>query len=427
MKEGRDIWLKEAMEAERPYCPCEVMDSEDVLFLLYTSGSTGKPKGVVHTCAGYLTYTMATHRFVMDVQPGDVYACVADVGWITGHSYIVYGPLANGATTLMFESIPTYPDAGRYWDMVERHKITQFYTAPTALRALSSYGDDFVTKYDRSSLKVLGTVGEPINPEVWEWYYHVIGNGECPIVDTYWQTETGGFVLTPFPGATDLKPGSATKPFFGIEPVLLDKDSGKEILQGEHEVVEGLLALKRPWPSTIRTVYGDHQRMLNTYMNSAPGYYLTGDGAKRDQDGYYWVTGRVDDVMNVSGHRIGTAEIESVLIEHKDVASAAVVGQQHPIKGQAPFAYITLNQGANTSDSLAGELNKFVAEKIGPIYKVEQFIVVEQVPTTRSGKIMRRILRKIADGEYDRLGDITTLKNPEAVEQAITRVKETNA
>lgn len=419
MKEGRDVYLKELMANERPYCPCEIMDSEDILFLLYTSGSTGKPKGVVHTTGGYLCYTMATHRNVFDYQPGDVYACMADVGWITGHSYIVYGPLANGATTFMFEGIPTYPDAGRYWDMVQRHKITQFYTSPTAIRLLMKFGEELIKKYDKSSLKVLGSVGEPINPEVWVWYHTHIGEGKCPIVDTWWQTETGGIMLTPLPGSTKLKPGSATLPFFGIEPAIMDKDGNE--LKGE---CEGLLVIKKPWPSTCRTVYGDHQRYLTTYMSAFKGCYFTGDGARRDKDGYYWITGRVDDVLNISGHRLGTAEIESCLITHNDVVEAACVGVPHDIKGQCMFAYVIISTAAKgdsdgMNEAKQKELRMLVREEIGAFAAPEAIIVVDAVPKTRSGKIMRRILRKIACKEYDSLGDISTLANPDAVAAVI--------
>merc|ERR1719219_28979 len=427
MKEGRDVWLADAMAAERPYCPCEVMDSEDILFLLYTSGSTGKPKGVVHTTGGYLAYTMATHRYVFDIQPGDVYACVADVGWITGHSYIVYGPLANGATTFMFESVPTYPDAGRYWDMVERHKISVFYTAPTAIRALMKFGDDFVTKYDRSSLKVLGSVGEPINPEPWLWYYKVVGNGECPIVDTYWQTETGGIIITPFPGATDLKPGSATFPFFGIQPALLDKQTGQEIEPDadakEDEMQSGILVIKRSWPGIARTVYGDHQRYLQVYMGNYPGYYETGDGAKRDKDGYYWITGRVDDVLNVAGHRLGSGEIENVVVEHPDIAEAACVGIPDDVKGQAIFVYAICTANAKVTDELKDEIKQNIRQKLGAFCTPKYIMVVKNVPKTRSGKIMRRILRKVACEQYDNLGDVTTLADPSVVKQMIEQRK----
>jgi len=438
MQKGRDYVLNELMIRERPYSACEVMDSEDTLFLLYTSGSTGKPKGVLHSTAGYLVYTMATHRYVFDIQPGDVYACVADVGWITGHSYIVYGPLANGATTFMFESVPTYPDAGRYWDMVQRHKISVFYTAPTAIRALMKFGDDFVTKYDRSSLKVLGSVGEPINPEPWQWYYRVVGNGECPVVDTYWQTETGGIVITPFPGATALKPGSATFPFFGIQPALLDKKTGLEIEpfddaqndnkdkkekkendEEDEDMQSGILVIKRPWPGIARTVYGDHQRYLQTYMSNYPGYYETGDGAKRDRDGYYWITGRVDDVLNVSGHRLGSGEIENVVVEHPDIAEAAVVGIPHDVKGQAIFVYAIATSQAQINKELTDAIKQNIRSKLGAFCSPEYIMVVKAVPKTRSGKIMRRILRKVACKDFSNLGDVTTLANPDVVQQLI--------
>ena len=415
--EPRDIDLGEAMQSERPYCPVEHMDSEDTLFLLYTSGSTGKPKGISHTSAGYLLYTMLTHRYVFDYREDDIFACVADIGWITGHSYVVYGPLANGATTVMFESVPTYPDAGRYWDMVERLKITQFYTAPTAIRAIARLGDEFVKKYDRSSLRVLGTVGEPINPESWKWYYHVVGEGRCNIVDTWWQTETGGIMITPLPGATPTKPGSATLPFFGIEPALLD-DEGKEIESGE---ASGLLAIKRPWPSMARTIQGDHQRFAQTYLNPFPGYYLTGDGCRRDADGYYWITGRVDDVINVSGHRMGTAEVESALVSHPGCAEAAVVGFPHEIKGQGIFAYVIVKAGFDVDAELIGELRNEVRTHIGPIAVPDQILIVPGLPKTRSGKIMRRILRKVASLEIDDLGDVSTLADPSIVEQLISK------
>ena len=415
----RDIMLNQAMEAERPYCPIEDVDSEDTLFLLYTSGSTGKPKGVAHTTGGYLTYAAATHKYVFDYKDGDVFACVADVGWITGHSYIVYGPLANGATTLMFESVPTYPDAGRYWDMVERHKITQFYTAPTAIRAIARESDDFVTKYDRSSLRVLGSVGEPINPDTWKWYYEVVGESRCDIVDTWWQTETGGIMITPLPGATPTKPGSATRPFLGIEPVLLT-EKGDEI---EGNDVSGLLAIKRPWPGMARTIQGDHQRFLNTYLKLYNGYYLTGDGARRDEDGYYWITGRVDDVINVSGHRIGSAEVESALVSHPACAEAAVVGFPHEIKGQGIFAYVLLKEGSadddETMDELVGELRNEARHHIGPIATPDHILIAPGLPKTRSGKIMRRILRKIAEEKTEDLGDVSTLADPTVVQSLI--------
>ena len=416
----RDVWLKEAMDAERPYCPVETMDAEDTLFLLYTSGSTGKPKGVSHTSAGYLLYTALTHRHVFDYKPGDVYACVADIGWITGHSYIVYGPLANGATTVIFESIPTYPDAGRYWEMVERLKINQFYTAPTAIRAIAKEGDDFVKKYDRSSLRILGTVGEPINPDTWQWYHEVVGEKRCTIVDTWWQTETGGIMITPQPNVIKPKPGSCTYPFFGIEPVLLDAE-GKEI---EGNDVSGLLAIKRPWPGMARTVQGDHQRFYKTYLQDYKGYYLTGDGAKRDEDGYYWITGRVDDVINVSGHRIGSAEVESALVAHPDCVEAAVVGYPHDIKGQGIFAYVIVSNGELAESELVGELKNEVRRHIGPIATPDHILIAHGLPKTRSGKIMRRILRKIAANETDDFGDVTTLADPSVIEALVTKRSE---
>ncbi|HEY5962129.1 MAG TPA: acetate--CoA ligase [Polyangiaceae bacterium] len=408
----RDVWLAEACAAERPYCPIEHMDSEDPLFVLYTSGSTGKPKGIVHTTAGYLLMTAMTHQYVFDWRPGDIYACAADVGWVTGHSYVVYGPLTNGATTVMFESIPTYPDAGRYWDMVQRLKITQFYTAPTAIRAIAREGDAFVKRYDRSSLRVLGSVGEPINPEAWRWYNEIVGEGRCQIVDTWWQTETGAICITPLPGAIRTKPGSATLPFFGIEPVVLD-DQGHEI---EGNGVSGLLAIKRPWPSMARTVNGDHQRFLDTYLRPYRGYYFTGDGCRRDEDGYYWITGRVDDVINVAGHRLGTAEIESALVTHPGCAEAAVVGYPHPIKGTGIFAYVILKEGYRESAELLGELRNEARHHIGPIATPDVVVVVPGLPKTRSGKIMRRILRKVAAGEFEDLGDTTTLADPTVVQ-----------
>ncbi len=411
----RDIWLNEAMEAERPYCPIEYMDAEDTLFLLYTSGSTGKPKGLAHTTAGYLLYTAMTHKYVFDYHDEDIFACVADIGWITGHSYVVYGPLANGATTVLFESIPNYPDAGRYWEMVERLKITQFYTAPTAIRAIQRDGDAFVKKYDRSSLRILGTVGEPINPDTWKWYYEVVGEKRCSIVDTYWQTETGGILITPLPGATPAKPGSATFPFFGIEPVLLTPE-GKEI---KGNGVSGLLAIKRAWPGMARTIQGDHQRFLDTYLKSFHGYYLTGDGATRDEEGYYWLTGRVDDVMNVSGHRIGSAEIESALVSHPFCAEAAAVGFPHEIKGEGIFAYVILRDGYEANGELVGELRNEVRHHIGPIATPDQILIAPGLPKTRSGKIMRRILRKIAAKQTGDLGDISTLADPGVVDSLI--------
>ena len=404
----RDIWLDEAMEGERPYCPIEHMDSEDTLFLLYTSGSTGKPKGVSHTTAGYLLFTAMTHKYIFDYKDGETFACVADIGWITGHSYVVYGPLLNGATTVLFESVPNYPDAGRYWEMVERLKINQFYTAPTALRAIQRMGDDFVKKYDRSSLRVLGTVGEPINPDTWRWYYDVVGEKRCSIVDTWWQTETGGILISPLPGAVPTKPGSATLPFFGIEPVLLNND-GEEITTTE---ASGLLAIKGPWPSMARTIQGDHIRFYETYLKQFKGYYLTGDGATRDADGYYWLTGRVDDVLNVSGHRIGSAEIESALVSHPFCSEAAVVGFPHAIKGEGIFAYVILKDGYEADEELVGELRNEVRRHIGAFATPDQILIAPGLPKTRSGKIMRRILRKIAAKESDDLGDISTLADP---------------
>ena len=411
----RDVDMDEAMEAQRPYCPPESMDAEDTLFLLYTSGSTGKPKGIAHASAGYLLYTAMTHRYVFDYRDGDVYACVADVGWITGHSYVVYGPLANGATTFMFESTPVYPDPGRYWDMVERHRITQFYTAPTALRTVARESDDWVGKYDRSSLRVLGTVGEPINPDTWEWYYRTVGEERCAIVDTWWQTETGGIMITPMPGATAAKPGSATLPFFGIQPVLLDNE-GNEV---EGKDVSGLLAVKEAWPSMARTIQNDHGRFLETYLKPYEGYYFTGDGARRDEDGYYWITGRVDDVINVSGHRMGTAEVESALVNHPACAEAAVVGFPHAIKGQGIFAYVVLSEGWEHNAETVGELRGEARRHIGPIATPDHVLIADALPKTRSGKIMRRILRKIAAKDTATIGDTSTLADPEVVSRLI--------
>jgi len=413
----RDVWLREAMDGERPVCPIEHMDSEDTLFLLYTSGSTGKPKGVAHTTAGYLLQAALTHRYVFDYRPGDIFACVADIGWITGHSYVLYGPLCNGATTVLFESIPLYPDAGRYWDMVERLKITQFYTAPTAIRAIAREGSAFVTKYDRSSLRILGTVGEPINPEAWRWYHEVVGEGRCPVVDTWWQTETGGIMITPLPGATPLKPGSATLPFFGIEPVVLT-EQGEEM---PGNAVSGLLAIKQPWPGMARTIQNDHGRFVKTYLRPFNGYYITGDGCRRDEDGYYWITGRVDDVINVSGHRLGTAEVESALVSHPGCAEAAVVGFPHDIKGQGIFAYVILKEGWEESAELIGELKHEVRHRIGPFATPDLILIAPGLPKTRSGKIMRRILRKIAAQETGDLGDITTLADPTIVELLVEK------
>jgi len=413
-KEGRDIWYESAIAEAEPVCAPEPMSAEDPLFILYTSGSTGKPKGVLHTSGGYILYAAMTHKYVFDYHEGDIYWCTADVGWVTGHSYIVYGPLANGATTLMFEGVPTYPDAGRMWEVVDKHKVNIFYTAPTALRALMAQGDDFVTRSSRASLRILGSVGEPINPEAWEWYYHVIGDGRCPIVDTWWQTETGGILITPLPGVTPLKPGSATRPFFGVEPVLLD-DQGEE-LQG---ATSGSLALKGSWPGQMRTVYGDHERFIETYFKMYHEHYFTGDGARRDEDGYFWITGRVDDVINVSGHRMGTAEVESALVLHDAVAEAAVVGYPHDVKGQGIYAYVTLMNGVEASDELRGELVKHVRKEIGPIATPDVIQWAPGLPKTRSGKIMRRILRKVAANELDTLGDTSTLADPAVVDNLI--------
>jgi len=412
--EERDLCYLKATSAASPNCPPELMDAEDPLFILYTSGSTGKPKGVMHTTAGYLLASALTHKYVFDYHEGDVYWCTADVGWVTGHTYIVYGPLANGAITLMFEGVPTYPTVSRFWEVIDKHQVNIFYTAPTAIRALMSDGDDPVKKTSRSSLRLLGSVGEPINPEAWEWYYHVVGDGRCPIVDTWWQTETGAIMISPLPGVTDLKPGSATIPFFGVKAALLDAN-GKE-LEG---AATGNLVLCQSWPSQIRTVYGDHQRCIDTYFKTYPGYYFTGDSARRDADGYYWVTGRVDDVINVSGHRLGTAEIESALVLHPKVAEAAVVGYPHPIKGQGIYAYVTLMHGTSESEELRKELAQFVGKEIGAFARPEILQFAPGLPKTRSGKIMRRILRKIAANELENLGDTTTLADPSVVESLI--------
>ncbi|MDF1766730.1 MAG: acetate--CoA ligase [Gammaproteobacteria bacterium] len=412
--EARDVCYHQSTSAASSDCPIELMAAEDPLFILYTSGSTGKPKGVLHTSAGYLLGASMTHKYVFDYHEGDVYWCTADVGWVTGHSYIVYGPLANGATTLMFEGVPTYPDASRFWQVIDKHQVNLFYTAPTAIRALMASGDAPVTSTSRSSLRLLGSVGEPINPEAWEWYYHVVGEGRCAIVDTWWQTETGAIMITPLPGVTDLKPGSATLPFFGVKPALLDAE-GRE-LEGE---ATGNLVLAQSWPSQLRTLYGDHQRCIDTYFAAYPGYYFTGDSAQRDADGYYWITGRVDDVINVSGHRLGTAEIESALVLHESVAEAAVVGYPHDIKGQGIYAYVTLMGGVNASDELNAALRSFVASEIGAFARPEIIQFAPGLPKTRSGKIMRRILRKIAANELDNLGDTTTLADPEVVAQLI--------
>jgi len=414
MKEGRDHWWHKEMAAAEVECEPEVLDAEDPLFILYTSGSTGKPKGVQHTVAGYMIFTALTHKYIFDYHEGDIWWCTADIGWVTGHSYIVYGPLANGATTLMFEGIPTYPSAGRFWEVVDKHQVTQFYTAPTAIRALMSHGDDIPAQYDLSSLRVLGSVGEPINPEAWRWYHKNIGRGKCPIVDTWWQTETGGILITPLPGCTPTKPGSATFPFFGIKPVVIEAETGK-ILEGNG--VSGVLALSEPWPGQMRTIYGDHDRFEETYFKLYPGYYFTGDGCRRDEDGYYWVTGRVDDVINVAGHRIGTAEVESALVLHNKVAEAAVVGFPHEIKGQGIYAFTTLMAGQEYTDELKKELINFVKKEIGPIAAPDVIHWAPGLPKTRSGKIMRRILRKISADEADQLGDVTTLADPSVVQE----------
>ena len=422
MQPERDLWYNDETILQPPSCPAEPMDSEDPLFILYTSGSTGKPKGVLHTTGGYLLQAAMTHRYVFDYHDGDIYWCTADVGWVTGHTYIVYGPLANGATTLMFEGIPNYPDASRCWQIVDKHQVNIFYTAPTALRALMGMGNEFVQATNRSSLRILGSVGEPINPEAWEWYYHIVGDGRCPIVDTWWQTETGGIMITPLPGVTDLKPGSATLPFFGVEPVLLDPEGN--VLSG---ATSGNLAIRSSWPSQIRTVFGDHQRCIDTYYTTYPGYYFTGDGARRDESGYYWITGRVDDVLNVSGHRMCTAEVESALVLHEAVAEAAVVGYPHNIKGQGIYAYVTLMQGVEWTDTLKRELENLVRQEIGAIAKPDILQWAPMLPKTRSGKIMRRILRKIAENELTQLGDTSTLADPSVVDDLIANSPQTNA
>jgi acetyl-CoA synthetase len=412
--EDRDAWLHE-MEAEVDVdCPCEEMGAEDPLFILYTSGSTGQPKGVLHTTGGYLVYAAVTHEYVFDYHPGDIYWCTADVGWVTGHSYIVYGPLANGAVTLMFEGVPNYPTASRFWEVCDKHDVNSVYTAPTAIRALMREGDDPVKRTSRKSLRLLGSVGEPINPEAWEWYYHVVGDDRCPIVDTWWQTETGGILISPLPGATALKPGSASKPLFGIQPAIVDGEGN--VLDG---AVSGNLIITDSWPGQMRTVYGDHQRFVDTYFATYEGSYFTGDGARRDEDGYYWITGRVDDVLNVSGHRMGTAEVESALVSHKDVAEAAVVGYPHHIKGQGIYAYVTLMEGVADSDELKAELKQWVRQEIGPIATPDLLQWAPDLPKTRSGKIMRRILRKVAADDFGELGDTSTLADPGVVDDLI--------
>ena len=414
MQSERDYYWHEEMAGVSADCPAEEMDAEDPLFILYTSGSTGKPKGVMHTTAGYLVYTSLTHQYVFDYHDGDIYWCTADIGWVTGHSYILYGPLANGATTLMFEGVPNYPDFGRFWDICDKHKVNIFYTAPTAIRAIAKEGDELVNKRDLSSLRLLGTVGEPINPEAWLWYNRVVGHGKCPIVDTWWQTETGGIMITPLPGATRTKPGSATRPFFGIQPLLVDAEGNE--LEG---AAEGNLCIKHSWPGQMRTVYGDHERFIQTYFSTYKGLYFTGDGCRRDEDGYYWITGRVDDVLNVSGHRMGTAELESAVVLHKSVAEAAIVGFPHEIKGQGIYAYVTLNSGVEPTEDLQKELVQLVRKEIGPIATFDVIQWAPGLPKTRSGKIMRRILRKIAANEYQQLGDASTLADPGVVDELI--------
>ena len=413
-REGRDLWYHEAMAEASPDCPAEALDAEDPLFILYTSGSTGRPKGVQHSQAGYLLYTTLTFKYIFDYHEGDVFWCTADVGWVTGHSYVVYSPLSNGATTVMFEGVPNHPDFGRFWEICDKLGVNVFYTAPTSIRALMGQGDHFVKRSGRRSIRVLGTVGEPINPEAWEWYYHVVGDARCPIVDTWWQTETGGILITPLPGCTRLKPGSATRPFFGVEPVLVDPEGNE--LEG---AAEGALCVKRSWPGQMRTVFGDHERFVQTYFSTFEGLYMTGDGARRDEDGYYWITGRVDDVINVSGHRMGTAEVESALVLHSTVSEAAVVGCPHEIKGQGIYAYVTLNAGTEGSDALKKELVGLVRKEIGPIASPDAIQFAPGLPKTRSGKIMRRILRKVAANEIADLGDTSTLAEPAVVDDII--------
>ena len=411
---GRDLWYHEVIASASSDCPPEPMDAEDPLFILYTSGSTGKPKGVQHSTGGYVLFAAMTHKYIFDYHDGEIYWCTADVGWVTGHSYIVYGPLANGATTLMFEGVPTYPDAGRFWQVVDKHQVNIFYTAPTAIRSLMGMGDALVNKTSRRSLRLLGSVGEPINPEAWEWYHRVVGQGRCPIVDTWWQTETGGIMITPLPGATPLKPGSATRPFFGVQPQLVDAQGN--VIDGPGE---GNLVISYPWPGMMRTVWGDHKRFMDTYLSAVPGKYFTGDGCRRDADGYYWITGRVDDVIIVSGHNLGTAEIESAMVLHESVAEAAVVGYPHGIKGQGVYVYVTLNHGVTPSDELKKELNQLLRKEVGPIAHADIIQWAPGLPKTRSGKIMRRILRKIATNEVDSLGDTSTLADASVVDDLI--------
>ena len=414
MAAGRDVWHHELSASQAAVCPPEEMNAEDPLFILYTSGSTGRPKGVLHTSGGYIVFASMTHEYVFDYKPGEVYWCTADVGWVTGHSYIVYGPLANGATTLMFEGVPNYPDSSRFWQVCDKHQVSVFYTAPTAIRALMREGEGPVKRTSRKSLRLLGSVGEPINPEAWLWYHRVVGDGRCPIVDTWWQTETGGILISPLPGATHLKPGSATRPFFGVQPVMVDAEG--KVLEG---ACAGNLCIADSWPGQMRTVYGDHQRFVETYFSAYPGMYFTGDGARRDEDGYYWITGRVDDVINVSGHRMGTAEVESALVAHAKVAEAAVVGAPHDLKGQGIYAYVTLNAGEEPSDALKKELVQWVRKEIGPIASPDWLQWAPGLPKTRSGKIMRRILRKIGENDFGNLGDTSTLADPQVVDDLI--------
>ena len=416
--DGRDLWYHEEMTTASDVCEAEAMDAEDPLFILYTSGSTGKPKGVLHTQAGYILYTTVTFKYIFDYHDGDVFWCSADVGWITGHSYLVYSPLSNGATTLLFEGVPNYPDFSRFWQIIDKHQVNIFYTAPTAIRALMAQGDDFVIRTSRRSLRILGTVGEPINPEAWEWYRRVVGDERCPIVDTWWQTETGGILITPLPGATPTKPGSATRPFFGIQPVIVDNEGNE--LEGE---CAGALCIRQSWPGQMRTVFGDHPRFIQTYFKTFKGLYMTGDGARRDTDGYYWITGRIDDVINISGHRLGTAEVESALVLHPQVAEAAVVGYPHPIKGQGIYAYVTLNAGLVGDDALSQELVALVRKEIGPFAAPELLQFAPGLPKTRSGKIMRRILRKVAENDLDNIGDTSTLADPAVVDDLIAKRK----
>lgn len=420
MVPGRDIVYEEEIKKYRPVAPCAVMDAEDPLFILYTSGSTGRPKGVMHTTGGYATYTAFTHKYVFDYHEDDVYFCTADIGWVTGHSYVVYGPLANGATSVLFESIPTYPDAGRYWSVIQDVKATIFYTAPTALRTLASFGDEHVKKYNRSSVRILGTVGEPINPEIWEWYHDVVGEKRCDIIDTWWQTETGGILISPIPGVTPTKPGSATLPFFGVQPIIVNAENGEE-LKGNN--VEGALCLKKSWPGQARTIYKDHARFVETYFTHYPGLYFTGDGCRRDEDGYYWITGRIDDVLNVSGHRLGTAEIESALMLHPEVAEAAVVGIPHDIKGVGIYAYVILYNAKDPDPELIESIKEVVRKEIGRFAAPDTIHLTKGLPKTRSGKVMRRILRKIASKEHEGLGDISTLSDPSVVEILIKEHK----